>query len=65
MQVSLTPKQIFAINARLTATCTNVEIRRWDTTGNSIEVSQFQRQRLIETVRIRPSGSVTVLTVLS
>lgn len=62
MTVSLTPAQIAAIHARLTASCTYVEVRRWNMTGNTIEVSQFQRTRLIETVRIRPSGTVTVLS---
>jgi hypothetical protein len=62
MSVTLTPAQVTAIDVRLTAKCTYVEIRRWNTTGNTIEVSQFQKQRLIETVRIRPSGGVTVLS---
>lgn len=60
-RVTLTPKQVFAINARLTATCTAVEIGRFDTIGRTIEVSQFDHIRLIETVKIRPGGDVTVL----
>jgi hypothetical protein len=62
MTVTLTPEQIRAINARLTTRCTNVEVQRFATTGKTIEVSQFQRTRLIETVKIRPSGTVTVLS---
>lgn len=62
MSVSLTPKQIDAIHIRLTATCTNVEVRRWATTGATIEVSQFARARLIDTVKVGPSGTVTVLS---
>ena len=62
MMVSLTPKQIDAIHIRLMAGCTNIEIKRWDKIGNTIEVSQFARARLIETVKIRPGGDVTVLT---
>lgn len=61
-RVTLTPAQISAIHIRLTATCTYVEIGRWDTTGRAIEVSQFERQRLIETVKIMPGGSVAVLS---
>jgi hypothetical protein len=62
MIVSLTPKQISAIHARLTSTCTYIEVRRWHKTGNTIEVSQFARTRLIETVKIGPSGIVKVLS---
>lgn len=62
MSVSLTPQQISAIHTRLTAKCTNVDIRRWDTTGKTVEVSQYQRQRLIETTKIGPAGIVKVLT---
>ena len=62
MIVSLTPKQVAAIHVRLTGTCTSVEVRRWDTTGNKVEVSQLDRsRRLIESVRIDPGGKVTVL----
>ena len=60
--VTLTPKQIAAISARLTATCTDIEVRRWGTVGRTIEVVQFDRRRLIESVKIRPSGTVTVLS---
>jgi hypothetical protein len=59
--IELTPAQVDAIHIRLTATCTNVQIRRWADTGQMIEVSQFQRQRLIETVKVGPSGTVKVL----
>lgn len=62
MTVSLTPKQIGAIHVRLTAACTNVEVRRWETPGRTVEASQFERQRLIETVKIGPSGTVKVLS---
>lgn len=62
MRVWLTPQQIAAITARLTETCTSVEIGRWNTTGKTVEVSQFARQRLIETVKIGPSGTVKVLS---
>lgn len=60
--MNLTPKQVAAIHVRLTATCTNVEVRPWDTTGRYVEVSQFDRRRLIETVKIAPGGDVKVLT---
>ena len=59
--ITLTPKQIDTIHIRLTTTCTDVQIRRWATTGRTIEVSQFVRSRLIETVKIGPSGTTTVL----
>lgn len=59
--VALTPKQIAALNVLLTATCTRVEVRRWDSVGDTVEASQFDRQRLIETVKIGPSGTVKVL----
>lgn len=62
MTVSLTPAQIDAIHIRLTGACTSVEVKRWATTGTRVEVSQFARTRLIETVKIDPSGKVTVLT---
>lgn len=60
MSVSLTPKQIAAIQIRLTAKCTEVQIGRWPV-GKTVEVSQFDRQRLIEAVKISPSGNVKVL----
>lgn len=62
MIVSLTPKQVFAINARLTATCTSVQITKWKPTGQTVEVAQFARQRLIETIKLGPSGTVKVLS---
>ena len=67
MSVTLTPKQVFAVNARMTATCTDVEIRRWHVpdkphVSRAVEVSQFDRRRLIETVKIGPSGTVKVLS---
>jgi hypothetical protein len=63
MSVSLTPQQVAAINDRIVARCSTIEVRRWDpTTGRTIEVSQLDRTRLIETVKIRPGGDVTVLT---
>lgn len=58
----LTPKQIDAIHIRLTATCTSVRVSRWQPTGETIEASFFRRQALIETVKIGPSGTVTVLS---
>lgn len=61
MTVALTPKQVAAIHVRLTATCTTVEVRRWEPTGQTVEVNQFARTRLIESVKIGPSGTVTVL----
>ena len=61
MSVQLTPKQIAAIHVRLTATCTHVEISRWETFGQTVSVDQFNRTRLIESVKIGPSGKVTVL----
>jgi hypothetical protein len=60
--VTLTPKQVSAIHIRLTAACTTVEIRGWQPTGRTVEMSQFERTRLIETVKIGPSGIVTVLS---
>lgn len=62
MIVSLTPKQIAAINVRLTGTCTHVEVRRWQPTGRTVECSQFDRTRLIETTKIGPNGTATVLS---
>jgi hypothetical protein len=59
--VSLTPNQIAAINVRLTATCTDVEVRRWAPMSRAVEVSWFARRRLIETAKIDPGGRVTVL----
>lgn len=59
--MTLTPKQIDAIHIRVTATCTHLEIRPWGPTSNYVEVSQFCRSRLIETVKVSPSGIVTVL----
>lgn len=60
--VTLTPKQVKAIEARLTASCTDVQVDLWDRRkGRTISVSQFQRQRLIETTKIGPSGTVKVL----
>jgi hypothetical protein len=62
MNISLTPQQIGVLNARLMLRCTNVEISPWGLRSRAIEVSQFQRQRLIETVKIEPSGKVKVLS---
>jgi hypothetical protein len=61
MKVSLTSQQVAVVNARMFRACTHVEIRRWDPADRSVEVSQFQRTRLIETVKIGPSGRVVVL----
>ena len=62
MRVSLTPRQIGAINVRLTATCTNVEVGRFAPTKRAVEVSQFAGARLIETVKIEPGGAVKVIS---
>lgn len=60
--VTLTPQQVDAIYIRMTATCTNIDVKRWDSTGRFVEVNFFERQRLIETVKIAPGGNVTVLS---
>lgn len=59
--MTLTPEQISAIHIRITATCTNIEIRPWNPTSRYVEVSQFDRSRLIETVKVTPGGIVTVI----
>lgn len=60
--ITMTKEQVAMLNARLVTRCTTVEVRRWDSTGRYIEVHQFERQRLIESVKIAPGGSVTVLS---
>ena len=57
--IDLTPKQIDAVHIRMTATCTDLRISRFK--GREVEVSFFQRQRLIETVAVQPGGKVRIL----
>ena len=61
MSARLTPKQVAAINGRLTGTCTHVEVRNWKPGSTAVEVSQFDRSRLIETTKIEQGGGVKVL----
>jgi hypothetical protein len=62
--IDVTSKQIAAIHARTHARCTNIRIERASPTATvrAVEVSFFERQRLIETVRIQPGGAVKVLS---
>lgn len=54
--IEITPAQVSAIHIRMTAACTDIRISKWQTIGRTIEASFFARQRLIETMKIGPSG---------
>lgn len=60
--IEITPKQSSAIQARLTAKCTVIRIERSAPMRRAVDVSTFDRQRLIETVRVEPGGGVKVLS---
>lgn len=62
MIAEMTPAQVGAVHIRITTTCTNIRVEKSTPERRDVDVSFFDRQRLIETVRIQPGGRVKVIS---